>query len=575
MRLLDGFSRAGAVRRTAVLVATVAVAACCVGVSSAGAEEGVIRTIPVGEEPQGVSSDGTHVWVAIRGEKTVSEIEASSGTVIRTIPVGKEPVAVSSDGTHVWVANFSDGTVSEIEASSGTVIRTIPVGEGPSGVSSDGTHVWVTNSGEGVGDTVSEIEASNGTVIRTIHVGSEPVGVSSDGTHVWVTNLLEGTVSEIEASNGTVIRTIPVGSEPVGVSSDGTHVWVTNFYEDTVSEIEASNGTVISTIPVGEEAHPQGVSSNGTHVWVANTGGVSEIEASSGTVISTIPVGTLSSPLYPEGVSSDGTDVWVTALGDSPDEGAVIEIPTSYIYTAPPPEPPEPLIFSPANDGTYLQGAVVRMSFLCTEAGGGPGIESCTYSSGASGTPGAVETSCTKYTQCDELDENITSDPLETSTLGPHTYTVTAKSKDGEIGTASITYTVVSAQQTASTSTAPVAATVGGSPKPETTPKAISPVTAFSLPSTKQCVSHRKFTIHVRKLPGITWVSAVIKINHKRIKTVGRSHITALVNLTGLPKGTFVLSITAKATNGRTVTETRTYHTCVPKSKRHYAPPKL
>jgi trimeric autotransporter adhesin len=102
---------------------------------------------------------------------------------------------------------------------------------------------------------------------------------------------------------------------------------------------------------------------------------------------------------------------------------------------------------------------------------------------------------------------------------------------------------------------------------PRTTPKAILPSAAFSLPSAKQCVSKRKFTIHVRNLPGITWVSAVIKINHKRIKSLGRSHITALVNLGGLPKGTFVLSITAKATNGRTVTGTRTYHTCVAKRK--------
>ena len=40
-----------------------------------------------------------------RGEETVSEIEASSGTVIRTIHVGAEPEGVSSDGTHVWVTN--------------------------------------------------------------------------------------------------------------------------------------------------------------------------------------------------------------------------------------------------------------------------------------------------------------------------------------------------------------------------------------------------------------------------------------------------------------------------------------
>ncbi len=62
-------------------------------------------------------------------------------------------------------------------------------------------------------------------------------------------------------------------------------------------------------------------------------------------------------------------------------------------------------------------------------------------------------------------------------------------------------------------------------PKPKATPKAISAVAAFSLPPARQCVSHRKFTIHVRTLPGITWVSAIIKINHKRIKTL-ELHIT-------------------------------------------------
>jgi len=387
------------------LVAAVAVAACCVGVSSAAAEG--IHTIPVGIDPDGVSSDGTHVWVTNEREETVSEIEASSGTVIATIHVGSFPGGVSSDGTHVWVANTLEETVSEIEASSGTVIRTIHVGYGPYGVSSDGTHVWVTNLYEG---TVSEIEASSGTVIRTIHVGSFPGGVSSDGTHVWVTNEGQGTVSEIEASSGAVIRTVPVGgfAGPWGVSSDGTHVWVANSKEDTVSEIEASSGTVIATIHVGNEPH--GVSSDGTHVWVANYGTVSEIEASSGAVIHTIPVGRDAGEDF-FFVSSDGTHVWVTNWG----EDTVSEIPTSYV------SPPEASIESPASGGAYLQGTVVTTKFSCTEGEEGPGLESCTDSNGGSGTSGV----------------------LETSTPGLHTYTVTAKSKDEETGTASISYTVV------------------------------------------------------------------------------------------------------------------------------------
>ena len=288
-----------------------------IGVSSASAAA-VVNTIPVGKSPWGVSSDGTHVWVANWGDDAVSEIDASTGTVVKTIPVGSNPEGVSSDGSHVWVANWGDGTVSEIDASTGTVVNTIPVGNSnpyfdgePVGVSSDGTHVWVANWHDG---SVSEIDASTGAVVNTIDFGGSPDGVSSDGTHVWVTNWNgggAGLVSEIDASTGTVVNTIPVGTGAVGVSSDRTHVWATNEGDDAVSEIDASTGTVVNTITPDHEppAGPHGVSSDGTHVWVTIAGddAVSEIDASTGTVVNTIPVGT-----DPVGVSSDGSHVWVT-----------------------------------------------------------------------------------------------------------------------------------------------------------------------------------------------------------------------------------------------------------------------
>ena len=282
----------------------------------------VVQTIGVGSEPDGISSDGTHVWVANFGGG-ITELNASTGSVVQTVPGGSGatgPTAISSDGLHVWIP-FSDfsspapDVLSELNASTGAFSGSATVGAYAEGVSSDGTHAWVAN---GLSNTVTEVNASTGLVVQTIAVGGDPAGISSDGTHVWVANSADSvfgppgnTVTELNASTGAVVQTIGVGPNPYGVSSDGTHVWVANSGNSTLTELNASNGAVVQTIGVGP--NPYGVSSDGTHVWVANRGDgtVSELNASTGAVIQTIAVGNA-----PQGISSDGTHVWVANNGD-------------------------------------------------------------------------------------------------------------------------------------------------------------------------------------------------------------------------------------------------------------------
>jgi len=97
---------------------------------------------------------------------------------------------------------------------------------------------------------------------------------------------------------------------------------------------------------------------------------------------------------------------------------------------------------------------------------------------------------------------------------------------------------------------------------PGTQPAAIPASRAFALPAATACVSRRRFTIRVRKLPGVTWVSAVVKVRGRRVRTLKGARITAPVNLTGLPKGRYTVSIRATTSTGASVTGTRTYHTC-------------
>lgn len=89
------------------------------------------------------------------------------------------------------------------------------------------------------------------------------------------------------------------------------------------------------------------------------------------------------------------------------------------------------------------------------------------------------------------------------------------------------------------------------------------PAPVLALPSAKQCVSKRDLTILVRKISGVTVLGVTVKVNGKLFKRFKRSQVTKFLKLSTLPKGTFVVSVTAEATDGRSVTVTRTYRSCV------------
>src|ERR1700679_3117646 len=81
------------------------------GTSSATGTVQVLSAAAYGfSQPDGISSDGTNVWVTNPGNNTVSEFSASTGDVVQVLSGSQyhfsDPTAIDSDGTHVWVTNY-------------------------------------------------------------------------------------------------------------------------------------------------------------------------------------------------------------------------------------------------------------------------------------------------------------------------------------------------------------------------------------------------------------------------------------------------------------------------------------
>jgi hypothetical protein len=85
------------------------------------------------------------------------------------------------------------------------------------------------------------------------------------------------------------------------------------------------------------------------------------------------------------------------------------------------------------------------------------------------------------------------------------------------------------------------------------------------LPSSKVCLSKRKFIAHPRAPHGVKLVRVEVLINGKPKSQGALTKRHTTINLIGLPKGTFKISMVVTASNGKKYVDIRTFKTCVPK----------
>jgi PKD repeat protein len=105
-------------------------------------------------------------------------------------------------------------------------------------------------------------------------------------------------------------------------------------------------------------------------------------------------------------------------------------------------------------------------------------------------------------------------------------------------------------------------------PPPAPPPKIqVAAVRFASLPAARGCVSRRRFRIRLRGPGKVKLKSARVLVNGKPVKTLRGSRITAPVNLVGLPKGRFKVTVILEAADGRRYRDDRQYRTCAGKRR--------
>jgi YVTN family beta-propeller protein len=451
--------------------------------------------IAVGSDPVGVAitPDGKTAYVVNQVSDSVTPIDTATNTPGMPIVVGSGPfgVAITPDGKTAYVANAGSGSVTPIDTATNTAGTAIAVGAGPVGVAvtPDGKTAYVTNSGSG---SVTPIDTATNTAGMAIAVGGGPFGVAitPDGKTAYVVNEFSGSVTPIDTATNTPGTAIAVGSVPFGVAitPDGKTAYVTNFSSASVTPIDTATNTQGTAIAVGRSPFGVAITPNGKIAYVANfnSGSVTPIDTATNTPGTPIAVGiapegvavtpnqgpaaAFSATMAPAGQASsfdasassdpdgtvssyhwdfgDGTNqttvspsvthtyatpntytVTLTTTDDAGCSTALVftgqtascnagpQAQTTRQLTITPPSPPSAQITSPASGARYTLGQIVPAGYACHDGAGAPGISSCT---------GSV----------------ATGQPINTTTIGRHTFTVIATSTDGQTSTSSVTYTI-------------------------------------------------------------------------------------------------------------------------------------
>lgn len=231
---------------------------------------------------------------------------------------------------------------------------------------------------------------------------------------------------------------------------------------------------------------------------------------------------------------------------------------------------------------TYASGTPTSSQVAAVAINRAP---SCSATSAATvaGTPVAVGLPCTDPNgDPDPAGHALTRSVVDapghgsTGTVDQAARAVTYTPASGFTGTDTFTFRASDGGADAAPATATV--TVGPPPPPPPAPPATTTTTTTTSPVVPPlptlahflpahvCASRRHLVLHLKAPAGVSVASVRVRVGHRTpIVRSGRG-LTTAIDLRGLPRTAVKVTFTFRLTDGRTVTGTRTFHTCVTKT---------
>jgi sugar lactone lactonase YvrE len=309
------------------------------GATYAGSSDNTIGTLASFTAPSGIATDGNNLYVADKGNNKIRKIAIATGAVttlagsgsvgsadntIGTLASFSSPNGITTDGTNLYVADTGNNKIRKIVIASGAVTTfagsgtagfsnnttgTLALFNNPMGITTDGTSLYVTDTSNfrirmiviatGAVTTFAGTgtQSSTDNTVGTLASFMYPRGITANGTNLFVTDL--NTVRQIAIATGAVstiagsgssgssdntIGTLATFFNPVGITTDGNNLYVADTQNYNIRKIAIATGAVTTLAGSGSVGSadntngtlasfhlPSGIATDGTNLYVADT----------------------------------------------------------------------------------------------------------------------------------------------------------------------------------------------------------------------------------------------------------------------------------------------------------------